>query len=251
MFIGGSCCAHEWLVGLASSPNITGPFTRLPTGNPVPLINPPTFNENPLVYQLPSGVYVSVFDFLEPEVTSGKSNVFGFSYSNDGVNWPASNGAAVSLAPSNGTTPWFSVVRTPLGLIDEGNGTYTMFYTAWHQPPGQPRTEAVGFAILELKSSPAPPPSPPPPPPPFVPWVEVHGKSAVYGVPITGQPNAPLLGSNVKTDEECRALCEARSDCTMCVHHRCSSVVSPFVFCFLVNAATGSCSHISFMYSNV
>ena len=36
----------------------------------------------------------------------------------------------------------------------------------------------------------------------------------MYGVPITGQPNAPLLGKNVTTEAECRALCAARENCS-------------------------------------
>ena len=70
--------------------------------------------------------------------------------------------------------------------------------------------------------------APPPPPPsatatadaehpPFIKWVEAPGHSAVFGVPITGLPNAPVLGTNISHQSECRALCEARDDCTMYV----------------------------------
>ena len=36
------CCA-DWLVGLAAAPTPAGPFTRLPTGNPVTLLPPPAW----------------------------------------------------------------------------------------------------------------------------------------------------------------------------------------------------------------
>jgi hypothetical protein len=58
---------------------------------------------------------------------------------------------------------------------------------------------------------------PPPSPAHYIPWVRVRDKSAVYGVPITGSPTTPLLGTNVTTEAECRALCEARLDCTVYV----------------------------------
>ena len=61
----------------------------------------------------------------------------------------------------------------------------------------------------------SPGPVPPPTPHHFIPWVEVHGQSAVYGVPVDGDPTAPLLGRNVTSEAACRALCEARADCTM------------------------------------
>lgn len=127
VFIGAG---RPWLVGLASSPNMTGPFVQLPTGNPVSLLLR-GYNENPLVRKLQfGGPWVAVFDFLKPEVTTGRSTVFGFSYSTNGRDWPAANGLAVQLLPENATGPlWATRARTPLSLIDEGDGTYTMFYT--------------------------------------------------------------------------------------------------------------------------
>ena len=70
---------------------------------------------------------MSVFDFLKPEVTHGHDQIFGFSFSSNGVDWPAENGAAVPLLPRNASAAcgslWTSRARTPLSLIDEGDGT--------------------------------------------------------------------------------------------------------------------------------
>ena len=66
-----------------------------------------------------------------------------------------------------------------------------------------------------------PPPLPAPPPallqrhPPFIKWVEAPHQSAVFGVPEQGTAAAPVLGTNVTSAAECRALCEARENCTM------------------------------------
>jgi hypothetical protein len=215
-------------VGLASGRNISGPFERVANGSATPLINGTSgtaegvvvhgWNENPLVLRLPSGVYVSVFDFLRPEVTTGHDHVFGFSYSTTGVDWPAENGVAMSLLPHNAsssTALWATRARTPLSLIDEGDGTYTMFYTGFAGAMA-----AVSYVSLRFDTVPIQPPPPQPPPPPpsprrFVPWVRATDMSVVYGVPVAGQPNAPLLGRNITTEAECRTLCEARKDCTM------------------------------------
>jgi len=215
---GGDC---GWCVGLASGLNVSGPFERVANGSATPLINGTGtakqlhgWNENPLVLRLPSGVYVTVFDFLKPEVTVHHDHVFGFSYSTTGVDWPAENGVAMSLLPHNSssTALWATRARTPMSLIDEGDGIYTMFYTGFAG-----KTASVSYVSLRFDTVPIQPPSPPPPPSPkhFVPWVRATGMSVVYGVPVAGQPNAPLLGRNITTEAECRTLCEARENCTM------------------------------------
>ena len=54
---------------------------------------------------------------------------------------------------------WAKDVRTPLGLIDEGGGRYTVFYTGFEQNPDWTRllrgegreTCAIGFVELRLE----------------------------------------------------------------------------------------------------
>jgi len=130
------CCA-DWLVGLAAAPSPSGPFTRLPVGNPVTLLPAPSgganYTENPTVYALPNGQgFVAVFDALLKEVTTGKNQGIGFGFSLNGVDWLAEEGVAVSVAPgvAPGETFWAKVVRTPLGMVEEGDGSWSVFFTA-------------------------------------------------------------------------------------------------------------------------
>ena len=126
------CCA-DWLVGLAVAPTPEGPFTRLPTGNPVTLLPPPAsmkYTENPTGYALPNGAgFVAVFDPLYDEVTTGRNLKIGFGYSADGIAWQAAEGAAVPVV-APGQPFWAQVLRTPLGMVDEGDGTWSVYYTA-------------------------------------------------------------------------------------------------------------------------
>ena len=126
------CCA-DWLVGLAAAPNATGPFTRLPTGNPVTLLPPPAsmnYTENPTAYALPNNAgFVAVFDPLYDEVHTGANNKIGFGFSPDGITWDPAQGVAVPVV-APGEPFWAQVLRTPLGMVDEGDGTWSVFYTA-------------------------------------------------------------------------------------------------------------------------
>ena len=162
---------------------------------------------------------MSVFDFLKPEVTHGHDQIFGFSFSADGVDWPAENGAAVPLLPRNASgacgSLWTSRARTPLSLIDEGDGTFTMFYTGFGGVGSS--TAAVSFVSLAFDTVPLLPPPPPAAAGTYVPWVRSCGVSVVVGVPITGNASAPVLGRNVTTEAECKKLCEAHANCTMYV----------------------------------
>jgi hypothetical protein len=125
------CCA-DWLVGLAAAPAPSGPFTRLP-GNPVTLLPPPAgmnYTENPTAYALPNGAgFVAVFDPLFDEVHTGANNRIGFGFSLDGITWLPEEGAAVPVV-APGEPFWAQVIRTPLGMVDEGDGTWSVFYTA-------------------------------------------------------------------------------------------------------------------------
>jgi hypothetical protein len=80
--------------------------------------------------------------------------------------------------------------------------------------------------VVRWRAAPSPvqPPSPPPQPqpqqqqvhPPWIPWVVAENSSAMFGVPIGGGPNTPLLGSNVTSIAHCQALCEdyVHGNCT-------------------------------------
>ena len=156
---------------------------------------------------------------------ASRPQIFGFSFSTTGVDWPAENGVAMPLLPRNASgtcsSLWTSRARTPLSLVDEGDGTYTMFYTGFGGAGSQ--SAAVSFVSLAFESVPLQPPQPPPPPPTpvssgsFIPWVRECGVSVAVDVPISGNSSAPVLGTNITTEAECRALCEAHDNCTMYV----------------------------------
>lgn len=121
-FYGSATTQHlptcEWQVGLAEADRIEGPWTRMSDRNPVDLRS---FAENPIVMQLSNGVYIALVDG-GPWV-----NKMGYTLSWDGVNWcPLRH---FELEPA--VRKWWSMMRTPLSLIEEPDGSYTMFFTAF------------------------------------------------------------------------------------------------------------------------
>jgi hypothetical protein len=131
---------QRWPVVLNFSDSQEGPFNPPDVAVVPQMMEPTDFTENPLVLKVKgpkSGrdYWVAVFDFIAPEVTAYQpKNVFGFSYSEDGIDWPKKHGQAVNidkgLAP--GQTGWWRgawAIRTPHMMLDEGDGTYTVFFT--------------------------------------------------------------------------------------------------------------------------
>jgi len=106
-----------WQVGLAKAPDIAGPWTRCTAMNPLKVEG--RFIENPIVTRLEDGTYAAVYDTDAP-------NAVGYTRSTDGVHWSAGQ----HLIVQDGNSEWATEVRTPLGLIDEGGGRFTLFYTA-------------------------------------------------------------------------------------------------------------------------
>ena len=71
------------------------------------------------VSRLADGTFIAVYD-------NHVENSIGYAFSKDGVHW----GAGRRLAVQSGEGVWASEVRTPLGLVEEGNGLFTLFYSA-------------------------------------------------------------------------------------------------------------------------
>jgi hypothetical protein len=107
----------EWN-GLAQSPALTGPWKRLENLGVVT-----QHTENPIVTRLEDGRYVAFFDGC------GVYQKFGYLISQDGVNW--SNPIIIDL--DEHPSKWWGLSRTPLGLINEGNGIYTLYFTAYNK----------------------------------------------------------------------------------------------------------------------
>jgi hypothetical protein len=112
----------KWNIGLATAENIAGPWKRMSEMNPVDSMN---FAENPIVSQLDNGVYIAIVDG-GPWV-----NKMGYLLSWDGIHW--SKVRHIELEPT--VKRWWTWMRTPLCLIKEPDGAYTMFFTAWRDSP--------------------------------------------------------------------------------------------------------------------
>jgi hypothetical protein len=136
---------QHWRVGLASAPSIAGPWKRRHGPN-LPI--EPVFIENPIVSTLRDGTFAAVYD------TTVNPDAIGYTFSADGIEWSA--GRALVVQPSRGR--WSPEVRTPLGLVDEGDDTFTVFYTGFEQAAdwttlleAKPvNTFAIGIATIRI-----------------------------------------------------------------------------------------------------
>jgi hypothetical protein len=134
-----------WQVGLASARDLKGPWTRCTWVNPLRV--EPRFIENPIVTRLDDGTYLAVYDNHVP-------NEIGYTVSADGIHWLAGR----HLVVQSGSHVWATEVRTPLGLVEEGGESFTLFYTANEKITGAHADEyginltpgAVGYAEVRL-----------------------------------------------------------------------------------------------------
>jgi hypothetical protein len=134
-----------WKVGVASAPDLAGPWKRIPELNPAAIEK--VFIENPIVTALPSGGYLCVYD-------NNVADAIGYAFSRDGIHWDPGKSLVIQPVRNH----WSHDVRTPLGLVPEGGDRYTLFYTGFEQEPnwtglmaGKPTsTCAVGLATVRL-----------------------------------------------------------------------------------------------------
>ncbi|GEL10507.1 hypothetical protein SAMN05192550_0454 [Flavobacterium glycines] len=115
-----------WFVALAESNSLEGPWFRLNKGlKPIQSIHP-LFVENPIVSQLPNGLYIAIFDGGPDGWGHHLPNMMGYSLSKDGVNWSEAHYWPIETKVDK----WWDIMRTPLCLIPEGNDVYTIVYNA-------------------------------------------------------------------------------------------------------------------------
>jgi hypothetical protein len=107
----------RFFVGLASAAGIQGPWTRMSARNPV--LMDPDFIENPIVTRLRDDLYVVVYD-------GGNTDAISYAFSEDGLTWQPEQLVMLPSPPE-----WLNAVRTPLGVMDEGDGTFTIYFTAF------------------------------------------------------------------------------------------------------------------------
>jgi hypothetical protein len=137
----------EWN-GLAKSSSLHGPWKRSEEAGIVS-----QHTENPIVQRLKEDLYIAFFDGC------GVYQKFGYLFSSDGIHW--SKPIIINL--ENHPDKWWGLTRTPLGLIDEGEGNYSLYFTAYnknfYQIPGiwEAKTDEVfnGFfasvGVIKLK----------------------------------------------------------------------------------------------------
>jgi hypothetical protein len=125
----------KWNIGLASAPRIEGPWKRMSALNPTDSTH---FAENPIVLQLENGIYIAIVDG-GPWV-----NHTGYLLSRDGLHWTKVR--HIDIEPK--VKRWWGDMRTPLSLIKEDDGTYTMFFTAYRD--GNPKFGMLSKLTLRL-----------------------------------------------------------------------------------------------------
>ncbi len=147
--LAGNPYSGRAMVGLASAPTLNGPWKRLPEGNPVGI---DMWLENPIVTRIADGSYIAVYNAANWEAGfNPPSSEIGYTTSPDGIHWSA--GRQLVVQPQ-GPGQWALVVRTPLGLIPESDGSFTLFYTGstgsgdvWNNNFHM----AMGFVTVNLK----------------------------------------------------------------------------------------------------
>ncbi|TDX09853.1 hypothetical protein [Flavobacterium sp. S87F.05.LMB.W.Kidney.N] len=115
-----------WFVALAESKSLEGPWTRMNKGlEPIKTMHP-QFVENPIVSQLPNGLYIAIFDGGPDGWGHHLPNMIAYSLSADGINWAEAHYLPIETKVDK----WWDIMRTPLCLIPEGNDVYTIVYNA-------------------------------------------------------------------------------------------------------------------------
>ena len=112
-FYGSSPYGEPWQIGLVEAEGLEGPWKRR-LGNPA--LNGYRDIENPIVAKIEDGLYMAIFDQIRP------SNVIGFVTSKDGIKWSKPKQLRVLSKTCRD-------IRTPLGLIREDDGSFTVFFT--------------------------------------------------------------------------------------------------------------------------
>jgi hypothetical protein len=141
-FYGSANTEHKpiehWRVGLAEASELAGPWKRCAGVNPVYMDK--RFVENPIVTKLDDGSFIAVYD-------NEHAGAVGYGWSADGQHW--NSGRDLVLQPK-GKGQWAEHVRTPLGLIPEGHGRYTLFYTGFQGNISSTSYSCVGLTTVKL-----------------------------------------------------------------------------------------------------
>ena len=132
-----------WFVGLAKADSLEGPWTRLDTSiNPIKSIHP-WFVENPIVYRIPNGIYIAIYDGGPEGWGHHLPNMVAYTTSKDGLHWTEAHYLPFAAKVKR----WWQIMRTPMCLIDEGNDIYTIVYAAI---AAEKRFHPIGMVKVKL-----------------------------------------------------------------------------------------------------
>jgi hypothetical protein len=145
----------SWWVSIAKAKGPEGPFIYMPEQAPKQLMEPTGYVGNPLIAKIKGPTsgkeyWTVIFNHLQSEMTVGKKNSqIGFSSSPDGLDWATQNVQGIDMEKGlpSGTSAWWRCIRAPHQLVDEGNGTYTCFFSA-HDKTGD--FESIGKATFRV-----------------------------------------------------------------------------------------------------
>ncbi|HEU0226265.1 MAG TPA: hypothetical protein VFQ86_00855 [Arachidicoccus soli] len=132
---------------LARADSLTGRWERVRELNPVMMDE--EFIENSIVTKINDNLYINVYD-------GANKHELSYATSSDGIHWNKEQIMNIPNPPE-----WLHTIRTPLGLINEGNNIYTIYFTAfdgknpkqilplWHLGFGNVGMMKVKLVILE------------------------------------------------------------------------------------------------------
>lgn len=109
---------YRFMAGIAESDSLNGPWYRRNSGNP--LLFDPRFIENSIIKRIRDDLYFLLFD-------GGRKDEISYSCSSDGLNWyPAQRLSLPVDKPKE-----LLETRTPLGLVENVDGSFDMYFTAY------------------------------------------------------------------------------------------------------------------------
>ncbi len=79
----------------------------------------PEFVENSNVTQVAPNLYINLYD-------GNSKQEISYAWSKDGIHWGKEQLIILPNAPE-----WIKSTRTPISLIDEGDGIYSIYFTAF------------------------------------------------------------------------------------------------------------------------
>ena len=147
----------KWWVLIVKAKGPEGPFVYMPNHAPEPFMEPTGFVENPMITKIKGSTsgkeyWTIIFNYLKPETTTKEqeNSMIGFSFSEDGLTWPKENAQLLDMEAGlpSGSKRWWRCIRVPHQLVDEGNGLYTCFFSAYDK---EGKFESIGKATFEVK----------------------------------------------------------------------------------------------------